>query len=257
MADVSNFDLGNGESVNFKDAAARTALGSKTNKVINATNGNFAGLDSNGNLTDSGKKASDFLSSNTPIPSITNCYQSTDTAEAALADDDYFPFYDTSESGKRKTLWSSIKWKIYEYITSHFRSGLINDNGYISTETSNFSVEDSGTASQNSIREQVINYTTNSVGGSAISMVTINGSKYMEQTITLSTSSAVSATFTNSAITNNSEIRVYAGRSTGDVSGAKNQFPYDSVYTTNGSCVVTFPKESSAISIKVRIYIKG
>lgn len=33
----------------------------KADKVSNATNGNFAGLDSNGNLTDSGSKASDFL----------------------------------------------------------------------------------------------------------------------------------------------------------------------------------------------------
>lgn len=35
-------------------------LESKANKVPNATNGNFAGLDANGNLTDSGSKASDF-----------------------------------------------------------------------------------------------------------------------------------------------------------------------------------------------------
>ena len=33
----------------------------KADKVDSATNGNFAGLDANGNLTDSGKKASDFL----------------------------------------------------------------------------------------------------------------------------------------------------------------------------------------------------
>lgn len=32
----------------------------KADKVSNATNGNFAGLDSNGNLTDSGKKTTDF-----------------------------------------------------------------------------------------------------------------------------------------------------------------------------------------------------
>ena len=35
----------------------------KADKVVNATDGNFAGLDSNGNPTDSGKKASDFLTS--------------------------------------------------------------------------------------------------------------------------------------------------------------------------------------------------
>lgn len=39
-----------------------TALQDKADKVTSATNGNFAGLDANGNLTDSGKKASDFVS---------------------------------------------------------------------------------------------------------------------------------------------------------------------------------------------------
>lgn len=37
-----------------------SALGGKADKVSGATNNNFAGLDSNGNLKDSGKKASDF-----------------------------------------------------------------------------------------------------------------------------------------------------------------------------------------------------
>ena len=39
----------------------------KADKVDGATNGNFAGLDSNGNLTDSGKKASDFLTQHQDI----------------------------------------------------------------------------------------------------------------------------------------------------------------------------------------------
>lgn len=37
-----------------------TELGKKADKVTGATAGNFAGLDANGNLTDSGKKAADF-----------------------------------------------------------------------------------------------------------------------------------------------------------------------------------------------------
>lgn len=54
------------EDVQNALSLARTALQShqdisgKADKVANATNGNFAGLDENGNLTDSGKKASDF-----------------------------------------------------------------------------------------------------------------------------------------------------------------------------------------------------
>ena len=39
----------------------------KADKVTNATSGNFASLDSNGNLTDSGSKASDFLTSHQDI----------------------------------------------------------------------------------------------------------------------------------------------------------------------------------------------
>lgn len=37
-----------------------TNFGAKADKVTSATSGNFAGLDSNGNLTDSGSKAADF-----------------------------------------------------------------------------------------------------------------------------------------------------------------------------------------------------
>lgn len=41
-------------------SALETAIASKADKVASATNGNFAGLAADGNLTDSGKKASDF-----------------------------------------------------------------------------------------------------------------------------------------------------------------------------------------------------
>lgn len=44
-----------------KTSDVNTSLAKKTDKVANATNGHFAGLDANGNLTDSGKKASDFV----------------------------------------------------------------------------------------------------------------------------------------------------------------------------------------------------
>ena len=41
-------------------SALKTKINNKADKVSSATAGHFAGLDSNGNLTDSGKKASDF-----------------------------------------------------------------------------------------------------------------------------------------------------------------------------------------------------
>lgn len=55
------------------NADAIAALQSnKADKVSSATNGNFAGLDSNGNLTDSGKKASDFVEAETGKRLMTN-----------------------------------------------------------------------------------------------------------------------------------------------------------------------------------------
>lgn len=44
-------------------SALETAINSKADKVASANSGDFAGLDENGNLTDSGKKASDFATS--------------------------------------------------------------------------------------------------------------------------------------------------------------------------------------------------
>ena len=53
------------------------------------------------------------LSDQTDLQTALNAkYDTADTAESTIADDDYFPFYDTSASSKRKTLWSTISAKI-------------------------------------------------------------------------------------------------------------------------------------------------
>ena len=52
-------------------------ISGKADKVSGATSGNFAGLDANGNLTDSGKKPSDFL---TQHQDMTNYVQKSQTA---------------------------------------------------------------------------------------------------------------------------------------------------------------------------------
>lgn len=89
----------------------------KADKVSGATSGNFAGLDSNGNLTDSGHKHSDYLTSH---QSLAACYQTGDTAETTLSDSDKFPFYDASASGKRQSTWSNIKSKLKSYFDGYY-----------------------------------------------------------------------------------------------------------------------------------------
>ena len=51
---------GKNVTLSVDETALTTALGGKADKVTSATNGNFAGLDANGNLTDSGYDPSDF-----------------------------------------------------------------------------------------------------------------------------------------------------------------------------------------------------
>lgn len=60
---IPKTDLAQGvqDSLDLADSALQAAdIADKANKVTSATNGNFAGLDSNGDLTDSGSKAADF-----------------------------------------------------------------------------------------------------------------------------------------------------------------------------------------------------
>lgn len=56
-------------------------------------------------------------------------YSPNDTAETAINDTDYFPFYDTSATAKRKTLWSNIKTKLKAYFDGIYStfSGSYND----------------------------------------------------------------------------------------------------------------------------------
>ena len=58
---TSNHNAGAWDSNDVITVDVVTLLGNKTDRVSSATNGNFAGLDASGNLTDSGKKASDFI----------------------------------------------------------------------------------------------------------------------------------------------------------------------------------------------------
>lgn len=50
-----------------------------------------------------------------------NYYSPADTAETDIDDADYFPFYDTSASGKRKSLWSNVKAKLKAYFDTLYK----------------------------------------------------------------------------------------------------------------------------------------
>ena len=55
------------------------------------------------------------LKDSTARSGLSTKYDSSDTAETTLADDDKMPFYDTSASGKRNSTWANIKAKLKTY----------------------------------------------------------------------------------------------------------------------------------------------
>ena len=96
-----------------------------------------------------------------------------------------------------------------------------------------------GIASSTSIRKQKISVGTTDYD--------IDGTAYMEQDVLLSTSGTTIVTFTNAAITSDSDI---------DPSVSDWTCVPENVSATNGTCAVTLPQVDTAATVRVRIYIR-
>lgn len=131
--------------------------------------------------------------------------------------------------------WSALTGKPF----SSIGSGLTVTSNTLSADVQSVTVGTTGTASASAVSYQRIG-----VNGA---YTEIDGTKYMEQTKTISTSADTTYTFSNSDITADSDITVKA--SVWGISPSN-------VVTTSGQCVVTIPKQSSAISLGIRIYIR-
>lgn len=102
----------------------------KADKVSGATSGNFAGLDANGNLTDSGHKHSDYLTSHQDISGKADKPSTATTGNFASFDANKNPV----DSGKKAS----------DFIEKSSTSGLVKNDGTIDTNTysKNFSGTD-------------------------------------------------------------------------------------------------------------------
>lgn len=123
--------------------------------------------------------------------------------------------------------------------TAQTLSGAVNELKTAVAGKSTVSVASSGTASSTTVRKQTI-----TVDGTGVD---VEGTIYMEQSITLDASDPTIATFTNAAITANSKIDVYVS--------TWNLVPED-VSVAAGTCAVTFAADEDESTITVGIYVR-
>ena len=108
-----------------------------------------------------------------------------------------------------------------------------------SQDSTEVTVTSSGTASSSDVHKQMI-----TVDGTATD---IDGTVYMEQSVTLSTTDPTIVTFTNATITANSVIDVYCS--------VWDMVP-ENVSCAAGTCAVTLPADEDARTVTVRIYVR-
>lgn len=145
--------------------------------------------------------------------------------------------------GESSGTWANISGKPF----SSVGNGLTVSSDTLTANVKSVSVDSTGTASSTGVNYQRVNI--NGMG------YEIKGTKYMEQTVTLSTSADTVVNFNSVEIKNNSLVDVY----TNDPNltyKTMSIYKYSQADEAPGNCDITFEKQSSAKTIKVRIYIK-
>lgn len=141
--------------------------------------------------------------------------------------------------------WSLINYKPFETLGNSLS---VDSNEEVSTVLRTIELSNVGTASDTntSYQELVVN-------GTSVNEIT--GSKYMEDSSSFDPSNPTMFSFTNSAITTDSNIDVMTllNNSNGTKTETFNIIPIN-VSVTNGQCVVTYPA-SELGSVTCRIYI--
>ena len=256
----------------------------KADKVTSATNGNFAGLDSNGNLTDSGKKASDFASAS-DVHSIPSG-GTTGQVLAKSSGTDYAVSWVDAGGGGGGLLWASgttdsttnkIPVTLSEVPTLTAGDVIVlqimaNYTMQLSTANESWGIQYTVSGSTTNISDCIFEVYTDSsnkvyfnddlhkgdvlvlvvkeyVSASKVFVVAAHKTEfeYTEQTATLSTSTTTTVTFTSYRYTTNSTV---------EVATSEWGLVPDSVVLANGSCTVTLPIASSAHSVTVRVYTR-
>lgn len=144
LSNVSINTLSDGQVLKYNSSTLKwenVSLGSAASKsTTNAvTQGSTA-------LVESGAVYTETSALNS---ALSNKYGTDDTAETDIDDADYFPFYDSSATAKRKSLWSNIKSVLKTYFDTLYATiTTVNNKHKITRKTVNTSSWSTDTTSQ-------------------------------------------------------------------------------------------------------------
>jgi hypothetical protein len=276
QVNITPANIGLGNVGNFKAVSTVTNQGLTDTEKANARANIGAGTSSfSGNYNDLSNKPtipaaqvnSDWnavsgvaqILNKPTIPSIANCYQTGDTAETDLADGDYVPFYDTSVTAKRKTLWSNVKSVLKTYFDTLYTNTVANPTGTTTRVLTSLGINGTKYTIQGGVNDVSINTTGTASGTSTCQQqltvdgesTDISGSKYMETSTYTTPSTGIRRfTFTGDAIQSTSVFDFYC-----DVFNvAPIAITLDTTSTTH-SLAVDFNASDNVTTC--RIYIRG
>lgn len=138
LKDIKLTSLANGDVLKYDGTQSKwvnVALGTAAYK--NSTNAITQG---GTDLVESGAVYTEVNSLNT---ALTNKYGTDDTAETTIDDADYFPFYDTSATAKKKSLWSNIKSVLKTYFDTLYASISVTKRTVKTVNTSSWTTDTS------------------------------------------------------------------------------------------------------------------
>ena len=187
---------------------------------------------------------------NGAVTAVGDAYQTGDTAETAIDDADYVPFYDSSATGKRKSLWSNIKAVLKTYFDTLYST--VRSSSSAAEGGTDLSLVTTGEKYTWGAKQNALTFdstpTQNSLNPvTSGGLYTALGNKANAPTIMSTTITAgnTDATFTNIPTTGNWLVSVHTSDPEQD---------YESIdASTAGTLVYTFAEQESTLTVYLRL----
>lgn len=147
-------------------------------------------------------------------------YGTLDTAETVLADGDYFPFYDTSVSAKRKTLWGNIK----SVLKSYFDGLYTNNTGTVTSVATGVGLTGGTITGSGTIKASLTSETASALTSAAVTSTT---NRQYAVNLDANSKLSVNVPWTDTYDEWTNEVTLSEGNTTASFTGLSTSYAYE------------------------------